>query len=264
MFTFDYESYRQEDGYFYYTYIILLTKGSLKDHYYLGQHRTRNLNDNYKGSGKILSNYYKKYRSDDDFVFEIMNFYRNSEELNAAEKSLIEDRYKDDEMCLNLVAGGSAFWKGRHHTDEAKQKMSNVHKGRQFTDEHKHKISNALKGHQFTDETKQKLSNAQKGKHLTDETKQKMSNIHKGQIPWIKGKHHTDEAKQKMSNIHKGTHHTDETKQKISDANKGQIPWNKGKHHTDEAKQKISNALKGKYKGRIPWNKGLKVKNSLE
>lgn len=227
MFAFDYESYRQEDGYFYYTYIVILTKGSLKDHYYLGQHRTRNFNDNYKGSGKKLLSYYKKYPN--DFVFEILNFYRNIEELNDAEKLLIEDRYKDDELCLNLVAGGRNNKRGirdTHLTDEHKQKISNAHKGMHLTDEIKQKISNSKKGQIPWN----------KGKHLSDEYKQKLSNAHKGknkgQIPWIKGKHHTDESRKKMSEALKGK-------------NKGKVPWIKGRHLTDEHKQKISNAKKG-------------------
>ena len=46
---------------YYYTYKITCLKGSLKGHYYYGQHTTDNLDDGYCGNGIIIKKYYKKY-----------------------------------------------------------------------------------------------------------------------------------------------------------------------------------------------------------
>lgn len=35
---------------------------------------------------------------------------------------------------------------GKHHTNETKQKISDVHKGKRLSDEHKQKLSNVMKG----------------------------------------------------------------------------------------------------------------------
>ena len=46
---------------FRYTYKITLLNGSLAGHYYFGQHSTDDLNDGYAGSGRLVTDYYKKY-----------------------------------------------------------------------------------------------------------------------------------------------------------------------------------------------------------
>jgi len=79
---------------FYYTYKITLLKGSYSNCYYLGQHKTNNLNDNYAGSGTKLRNYYNKYGKSegDSYVKEILNSYSSLKELNEAEKILIGNK----------------------------------------------------------------------------------------------------------------------------------------------------------------------------
>jgi len=94
---------------FYYTYKITLLKGSLAGHYYLGRHSTNNLNDGYAGSGRKITDYFKKYPKIEHqtYIKEIIAFYDNDEELNEAEKQLIGDKFLNDDLCLNLCAGGS-------------------------------------------------------------------------------------------------------------------------------------------------------------
>lgn len=66
---------------------------------------------------------------------------------------------------------------GKHHTDEAKAKMSAGHKGK---------------------------STWNKGQNLSEETRQKISEAGKGRTPWNKGKSATEESKQRQSEIMKG------------------------------------------------------------
>lgn len=117
---------------YFYIYKITLTAGSLKDHYYIGQHTTNDLDDNYKGSGKIIKIYYKKHP--DDYIKEILCFCNGNEELNQKEFEYIGDRYKTDHMCLNLMMGGVHPVKptngtnGYRHTEEAKKRISDFAK----------------------------------------------------------------------------------------------------------------------------------------
>ena len=48
-----------KDFKFKYCYKITLTQGSLKDKIYFGQHCTNKLDDEYKGRGRKLNDYYK-------------------------------------------------------------------------------------------------------------------------------------------------------------------------------------------------------------
>lgn len=128
---------------------------------------------------------------------------------------------------------------GKHHSEAAKQKMSenSFMKGRTGS-------KNRFFGEKHTDETKQKMracweerksngwvsqntgeNNPMFGKHHTDETKQKLSEALSGdKNPWF-GKHHTEESKQKNREAHSGENSV----------------WF-GKNHSDETKLKMKNA----------------------
>lgn len=89
---------------YYYIYKITCTAGSFKDHYYIGQHKTTDLDDGYKGSGTLIINYYKKYP--DNYIKEILCYCKDEKELNEREDFYVGDLYKADPLCLNLCAGG--------------------------------------------------------------------------------------------------------------------------------------------------------------
>ena len=102
---------------------------------------------------------------------------------------------------------------GKHHTEETKQKISEIQSER-FKDKEKHPFY---------------------GKHHTEETKQKLSNSKK------------ELFKYKENNPMYGKHHTEETKQKISKARKGKYKGENnpmyGKPKSEETKEKISKAI---------------------
>lgn len=234
---------------YYYTYKITCLKGSLKNHYYFGQHRTENLNDGYCGSGTLIQDYYKKYGAIENvtYIKEILNFYSNINELNNAEFNLIGDKYENDELCINLRTGGNV------HTlsIESKNKISEANTGKKhpFSQEHKNKISEALNGKNKTTEHCKHISEALKGKG-------------KGRLSPMKGKHQTEEAKQKISEKNKGNKNTlghrltNEHKLKISNSLKGRLSPMKGKHISNENKILFSK----KYKGTIFIHLGDNIK----
>ena len=87
-----------------------------------------------------------------------------------------------------------------------KMHQRDSHKGKTHTEESKQKISEALKGKPHTEEAKRKMSEALKGKPLSEEHKRKLSEAHKGKPSGHKGKPHTEEAKRKMSEAIKKKH----------------------------------------------------------
>lgn len=116
---------------YYYTYEIKINNpnSSLNNHYYYGKHITSNLKDNYYGSGKIIKIYYKKYK-DMGLIKTILNFYNNEEELNKAEKILIEEKKeKLGNLCLNLNEGGHGSFEYINKTLTEEQKYKNAMAG---------------------------------------------------------------------------------------------------------------------------------------
>lgn len=180
---------------FYYTYKIILLKGSLAGHYYYGQHKTNNINDGYAGSGRVIKDYYKKYGKIEGITYikSIIQFYNTLEELNLAEEILIGNKYNTDPLCLNLIPGGNGKNrnKGYKHSEETRNKMSISQKGKHLSKETKEKLSKSRIGKSFgtrSEETRKKMSEAAKNrKPVSEETKKKISEAKKGKIPWNKG-----------------------------------------------------------------------------
>lgn len=109
-----------------YTYKITCTAGKFKDYNYYGCHKTANLDDGYKGSGKKLIDYYKKHPN--DFIKEIVGFYDNDEDMFNAEYELIHPHLGEDK-CLNYKEGGKGgsykgINKGIKHSAEWNKKTS--------------------------------------------------------------------------------------------------------------------------------------------
>lgn len=159
-----------------YIYKITCLCGSLKDHYYIGKHTTKNINDGYAGSGIKIREYYNKYGKVEGktFIKEILE-YNDTPEMNAErEKKIIGSLWIDDPMCLNLMEGGkSSGMKGKKHSQEWLDKRRGQpawNKGKKASE--KAKINQSIahlgqkawnKGIPMTEEQKVKLSKAKKG-----------------------------------------------------------------------------------------------------
>ena len=120
-----------------YIYKITCTAGDMKGHFYYGQHTTTNINDKYKGTGKLILEYYKKYPY--DYIKEIIAYYNTEEELNNAEYDIIKENINDP-LCMNMkiqskVYNQKDFNKAKEHihikhTNEEKQKNSEMSSNR--------------------------------------------------------------------------------------------------------------------------------------
>lgn len=100
--------------------------------------------------------------------------------LSEETKQKISDHHK------GLYAGQNNPMYGKHHTEEAKKKMSDYaknHTGWKHSEETKQKIGEKHKGKTVSQETCQKLSQARIGKKYTEEQKLKLRN--KNTIPVI-------------------------------------------------------------------------------
>jgi group I intron endonuclease len=164
------------------------------------------------------------------------------------------------ENGYNVSFGGNSVMRGRHHSEESKNKISINSKvpsgensprfGIPLSDETKNNISKTLlkyyethtnpgKGIPLPEKTRKKMSERKKGQKVSEKTKKKMSDSRKG-------RKFSSETRQKISVSKKGKKMKEETKQKISKSKKG-----KKYNLSDETKKKVSE-----------YRRSLKRKNS--
>ena len=73
-------------------------------------------------------------------------------------------------------------FKGKHHSEEAKRKMSESRKGRHLSDENKRKLIESHLGKVTPDDVRQKISLSNRGKIKSIETREKISKANKGKL----------------------------------------------------------------------------------
>jgi predicted oxidoreductase (fatty acid repression mutant protein) len=87
---------------------IYKTTCNVTGRYYVGMHSTCNLEDGYMGSGKRLRYSIRKYGVD-NHTKEILEYLPTREELVLREIEIVTTELIADELCMNIVLGGSGF-----------------------------------------------------------------------------------------------------------------------------------------------------------
>lgn len=87
-------------------FVIYKITNLITNKFYIGKHQTKNLNDNYFGSGILLKRAIEKYGID-NFTKEILEVYDQEWKMNLAERILI---VPDIEISYNLCEGGKGGW----------------------------------------------------------------------------------------------------------------------------------------------------------
>ena len=245
---------------------IYLTLNSANNKMYIGKRKSRNLNDSYLGSGKILKQAFNKYGIE-NFRKEILAIAFSEEELCRLEKHYIEVFGAiENEKYYNLAEGGTGGHTIAGYTkeqkEEYKRKMSNSLKGRvsptlgmKLPDSHKMRISKANKGRVVSDETKRKIGKFQKGRK---KSKEEIENIKLGLKKYyslqenrkknsdrVKNAYENNpELRRKVSERTKEAMSNPLIRKKISEACKGRISPNKGKNLSNEHCEKLSESAK--------------------
>ena len=144
-------------------YTIYKVTNLINGKYYIGKHQTKNLNDGYMGSGKLIKQAIEK-NGIENFKKEILHIFDNEEDMNAKEAELVVINENTYNLCPGGKGGFSYInnsginkFKGKKHSEESKPKMghpNNTHfKNKTHNENTKSKISNTLKGRKRSPES---------------------------------------------------------------------------------------------------------------
>lgn len=178
-------------------YFIYKTTNKINGKYYIGMHKTDNLEDGYLGSGKYFRRALEKYGKE-NFEREILEYCNSDEEMYLAEARYITEDVVNDKSSYNLKLGGDGGWDyANSHRLSNDPKIASA------------RFLELLKNEEFYKSWYDKLTKAQN----TESYKQKVSNSLKERWknyghPWT-GRYHKESTKKKISEanskIKKGT-----------------------------------------------------------
>jgi hypothetical protein len=188
-----------------YTYNVYKTTNTVNGKYYIGVHRTNNINDGYLGCGhyrgrklreQLDTRLYRAFRKygDDAFITEVLYKFDNEGDAFKKEKELIDIT---DKSCYNDKPGGVGGFhpdtnKGRILSESERKKLSESAKIRsklhtlqtevlkEYNKKRKGKTYREIYGEERAKEVNLKRIKSLTGRKLTDEHKRKMSENRKG------------------------------------------------------------------------------------
>lgn len=170
-------------------YIVYKTTNQINGKFYIGTHKTEDLNDNYMGSGKYLQRAIQKYGVK-NFKKEVLHLFDNPDEMFSKEAEIVTEDFLSEENTYNLKIGGFGGWDFNNKKSPGrlkKNQLGRINANRIIKDRYG-------------------VDNPGQLPHNRKSAGERMK------------KHHAD-GKIKYGNF-KGNLHTDATKQKIGLANK--------------------------------------------
>lgn len=168
----------------YYLYKITnLVNGKI----YVGVHKTKNVDDGYMGSGKVVLSAIEKYGKD-NFVKEVLEYFDTAADMFAREKEIVNEDFLKRGDVYNLRRGGSggfdfinssgiAKFRGKTHCDESKATMG----FRNPSEEDRKKIAARMKGNKHNPNIRETGSKHPASYPKSDEHKNKLREIGKRQ-----------------------------------------------------------------------------------
>ena len=161
--------------------------------YYIGSHKTDNIDDGYMGSGRFIRQSISVYGIE-NHVKEILGVFDTRKESIDLEHKLIKQKKKlEKEMCLNITNGGSS-------SDKINSEGKNVYIRTPKTLE-LNRLAGIKGSEVLSNKKKSDPKYAQEISEKLSKSVKKYYETHSGSFT---GKHHSEETKYKMSQSKKG------------------------------------------------------------
>lgn len=174
-------------------YTIYQTTNKLNGKFYVGKHKTNNLDDGYLGSGLLLGRAINKY-GPENFEKKILFFLDSEDEMNAKEKEIVNEEFVAREDTYNLKVGGEGGWdfvndpSKSGYTHELRVLLGGMWKNN--PEIYQKYLSKVLDYYENRTEEEKRIQ----GEKITARLKE----YYKSHPGTFLGKHHTDEAKRKI------------------------------------------------------------------
>lgn len=174
-------------------YILYKTTNNVNGKFYIGMHKTKDINDGYFGSGKLLKRAIQKYGTH-SFTREILQEFQTEVEMLQAEAQIVNEDLVNRKDTYNIVVGGKGGFSYinreglsvRHITKKNAKRLS-----RKAKKTIRNLLATDLSFRKHMQETRE-----------TNRQKMMQHNIKYG--PPFLGKKHTAESRQKISLANKG------------------------------------------------------------
>lgn len=177
-------------------YYLYKVTNLINNKFYVGVHKTKDIDDGYMGSGKVIQQAIEKYGIE-NFKKQILEVFDNSKSMYDREKEIVTEEFLKNENVYNLRLGGNGGWDyitetGLNRTSEILEKRRN----------------DLIKWHSQNDTTKD--NNGFFGKNHSEQTKHLISEKRKeyfdngGEHPkGMLNKEHSLETKSHLSEVMK-------------------------------------------------------------
>jgi hypothetical protein len=100
-------------------YTVYKITNKINGKIYIGKHQTKDLDDGYMGSGKLLRYAIEKHGLE-NFEKEIIFIFGNEDKMNTKEAELVSEEFVNEDTNYNLCPGGKGGW-GYNNTEEGQK-----------------------------------------------------------------------------------------------------------------------------------------------